>query len=109
MVTSLIPLWWAQMPAMLKGFVDRVFANGYAYSYGENGPEGLLQGKTAQLYICTGNPGEYYEESGMYDAQRRVNDVGIFGFCGIKSKSTFFGNVAMGTDELRKGYLDSVV
>jgi len=88
--------------------IDRVFANGYAFSYGENSPGGLLGGKTAQLYISTGNPGEYYEKSGMYDAQRRVNDEGIFGFCGIKSNTTFFGNVSMGTDELRKGYLDSI-
>jgi len=108
-LTVVYPLWWAQMPAMLKGFIDRVFANGYAFNYGEKGSGGLLTGKTAQLYICTGNPGEYYEESGMYDAQRRVNDEGIFGFCGIKSSIIFFGNVAMGTDELRKGYLESIV
>ncbi len=108
-LTVVYPLWWAQMPAMLKGFVDRVFANGYAFSYGENGPIGLLGGKTAKLYISTGNPGEYYEQSGMYDAQRRVNDEGIFGFCGIKSNTTFFGNVAMGTDELRKSYLNSII
>ena len=108
-LTVTYPLWWAQMPAMLKGFIDRVFANGYAFNYGEKGSGGLLTEKTAQLYICTGNPGEYYEESGMYDAQRRVNDEGIFGFCGIKSSIIFFGNVAMGTDELRKGYLESIV
>ncbi len=48
------------------------------------------------------------EESGMYSAQKRVNDEGVFGFCGIKSTSPFFGNVAMGTDELRKGYLESI-
>jgi len=45
----------------------------------------------------------------MYDAQIRVNDIGIFEFCGIKADTTFFGNVAMGSDEMRKGYLDSVV
>ena len=107
-LTFVYPLWWAQMPAMLKGFIDRVFANGYAFSYGENGPEGLQTEKTAQLYICTGTPNEYYEKSGMLAAQKRVNDEGIFGFCGIKSQSAFFGNVAMGSDELRKGYLDSI-
>ncbi len=109
-LTFVYPLWWAQMPAMLKGFLDRVFANGYAFAYGEDGmPKGLLEGRTAKLYINTGNSAEYYEESGMYDAQIRVNDIGIFEFCGIKADTTFFGNVAMGTDELRKGYLNSIV
>jgi len=107
-LTVVYPLWWAQMPAMLKGFIDRVFSNGYAFEYGESGPKGLLEGKTAKLFICTGNPGDYYEESGMYNAQRRINDVGVFGFCGIDTKMTFFGNVAMGTDEQREGYLKSI-
>ncbi len=108
-MTFVYPLWWGQMPAMLKGFFDRVFANGFAYAYGEDGmPIGLLKGKTAKLYILTGNPDEYYEPSGMHSALRRVNDVGIFGFCGIESTSTFFGSIASGSDELRKGYLDSI-
>ncbi len=107
-LTVVYPLWWAQMPAMLKGFIDRVFSNGYAFEYGESGAKGLLEGKTAKLYICTGNPGEYYEQSGMYDAQRRINDAGVFGFCGIDTKITFFGNVTLGTDEQRKEYLQSI-
>ena len=107
-LTVVYPLWWGQMPAMLKGFIDRVFANGFAFAYTEKGPEGLLGGKTAQLFISTGTPNEYYEESGMLDAQRRINNEGVFGFCGIDTNITFFGNVAMGTDELRKGYLDSI-
>jgi len=107
-LTFVYPLWWAQMPAMLKGFIDRVFSNGFAFEYGAEGPKGLLNGKTAKLYISTGTPDEFYKNSGMYNAQKRINDEGIFAFCGIKSSITFFGNVAMGTDELRKGYLDSI-
>ena len=102
------PNWWGTYPALLKGFIDRVFSNGYAFEYGESGAKGLLEGKTAKLYICTGNPGEYYEQSGMYDAQRRINDAGVFGFCGIDTKITFFGNVTLGTDEQRKEYLQSI-
>ncbi len=108
-MTFVYPLWWGQMPAMLKGFLDRVFANGFAYTYGEDGmPIGLLKGKTSKLYILTGNPDAYYEPSGMHSALRRVNDEGIFGFCGMESDSTFFGSVATGSDELRQGYLDSI-
>ncbi len=107
-ITFVYPLWWSQMPAMLKGFIDRVMANGFAFEYTEKGPRGLLTGKTAQLYISTGAPNDYYEKVGMLDAQRKIYDEGIFAFCGIKSNTTFFGDVAQGTDELRKGYLDSI-
>ncbi|MRT92559.1 NAD(P)H-dependent oxidoreductase [Ancylomarina sp. 16SWW S1-10-2] len=106
--TVVYPLWWGQMPAILKGFIDRVFSNGVAFKYGEKGPEGLLKGRTARVIICTGSPDAYYTQSGMHDAQVRVNDAGLFGFCGIETKITFFGDVAMGTDELRKGYLEQV-
>ena len=30
------PLWWFSMPAILKGWVDRVFAYGFAYGVGES-------------------------------------------------------------------------
>lgn len=106
--TFVYPLWWGQMPAMLKGFIDRVFASGFAFQYTEQGPKGLLTGKTAQLIINTGTPNEYYAQDGMHDAQKRVNDAGVFGFCGIDTKIEFFGNISMGTDEERKAYLAQV-
>lgn len=102
------PLWWAQMPAMLKGFIDRVFSNGYAFAYTQSGAEGLLKGKTAHLFINTGNTDEYLETVGIHAAVKKVNEVGVLGFCGIDAKTTFFGNIAMGTDEERKGYLASI-
>ncbi len=102
------PLWWGQMPAILKGFIDRVFANGVAYEFGPDGPKGLLNGRTARIFISTGSPDDYYEQSGMHQAQTRVNDAGVFGFCGIDTKMTFFGDVPMGSDELRKSYLDQI-
>ena len=107
-ITVVYPMWWGQMPAILKGFFDRVFANGFAFAYGEQGPEGLLGGRTAHLYILTGTPNEYYEANGMHVAQERIMNEGIFGFCNIKAEITFFGNIAMGSDELRKNYLKSI-
>jgi len=102
------PLWWGQMPAILKGFIDRVFANGVAYRYEDQGPVGILNGRTARVIINTGTPDAYYAQDGMHQAQVRVNDGGVFGFCGIDTEVTFFGDVPMGSDELRKGYLEQV-
>jgi len=50
-MTFIYPLWWASMPAILKGFIDRVFTAGFAYTYNENGPKGLLTSKSAHLII----------------------------------------------------------
>ena len=107
-ITFVYPLWWEQMPAMLKGFIDRVFTNGYAYSYNEKGPEGLLVGKSVNLIINTGNSSEMLEQSGLHDAVKKVNEVGIFAFRGMTAKTTFFGNITMSSDEQRKQYLNTI-
>ncbi len=107
-ITFVYPLWWGQMPAMLKGFIDRVFAHGYAYTYDENGPKGLLNDKSVQLIINTGNPNKTLSESGLQASMEKIIDDGVFGFCGMESKVTFFGNISLSTDEERKQHLDSV-
>jgi len=107
-LTVVYPMWWGQMPAMLKGFIDRVFSYGFAFSISENGVEALLKGKTAQIYINTNTPTAIYEATHMNTAQKRVIDDGVFGFCGIETEITFFGQVSSGTDELRKSYLETI-
>lgn len=107
-ISLIFPMWWGQMPAMLKGFIDRVFTAGFAFTYTEEGAKGLLEGKKAQIIINTGSPNEYYAQTGMHDAQKRIMDDGIMGFCGIEAKVEFFGNIIMGTAEERKAYLESV-
>lgn len=107
-LTFVYPLWWGHMPAMLKGFIDRVFSNGYAYLYDENGPKGLLTGKSVQLFINTGNTSEVLSEMGMHGAIIKGIEEGVFGFCGMQVNTTFFGNITMGSDDERKSYLKSV-
>jgi NAD(P)H dehydrogenase (quinone) len=51
------PVWWGTMPAMLKGFIDRVFTSGFAFKYDDKGlPKGLLKGKEAIVILSTGVP-----------------------------------------------------
>lgn len=107
-LTVVYPMWWAQMPAILKGFIDRVFSHGFAFLVTENGAEGLMKGKTAHVYINTNTPTIIYEETQMNKAQIRVIEQGIFEFCGIKTETTFFGQVSSGSDELRKSYLATI-
>ncbi|MGL9619385.1 NAD(P)H-dependent oxidoreductase [Bradyrhizobium sp. U531] len=67
------PLWWFSMPAILKGWVDRVFAYGFAYGVGEHSDkrwgdrygEGKLAGKRAMLIVTTGGWQEHYSARGI--------------------------------------------
>lgn len=67
------PLWWYTMPAILKGWVDRVYAYGLAYGVGEHSDrhwgdrfgEGTFAGKRAMLIVTTGGWAEHYAERGV--------------------------------------------
>ena len=67
------PLWWFSMPAILKGWVDRVFAYGFAYGVGEHSDrrwgdrygEGTLAGKRAMLIVTAGGWEEHYSARGI--------------------------------------------
>lgn len=53
------PTWWQNMPAILKGFVDRVFTSNFAFKYIFGAPFGLLKGKRAAIFTSTGGPALY--------------------------------------------------
>lgn len=67
------PLWWYAMPAILKGWVDRVYAYGFAYGVGEHSDkrwgdrfgEGRLAGKRAMLIVTAGGWEEHYSARGV--------------------------------------------
>ncbi len=67
------PLWWFSMPAILKGWVDRVYAYGFAYGVGEHSDkrwgdrygEGTLAGKRAMLIVTAGGWEEHYAARGI--------------------------------------------
>lgn len=67
------PLWWFSMPAILKGWVDRVFAYGFAYGvgehndrrYGERYGEGTLNGKRGMLIVTAGGDEAHYGARGV--------------------------------------------
>jgi len=67
------PLWWFSMPAILKGWVDRVFAYGFAYGVGEHSErrwgdrygEGRLAGKRAMLVVTAGGWEDHYSPRGI--------------------------------------------
>jgi NAD(P)H dehydrogenase (quinone) len=81
------PIWWLGLPAMLKGWFDRVWSNGWAYEFSNN-PEGSLLPDRPFVFLFTagGSRGTYakYNYGPGLDAIWRV---GMLGWCGV-SEST---------------------
>ena len=83
-VTLIHPIWWIDRPAILKGWIDRVFAIGFAYGYGPNGPVGTLRGKKAVIITSAGSTQEHFDESGKMQAIRVAQDLGTMRFCAME-------------------------
>lgn len=104
------PVWWGGLPAILKGFIDRVFLPGFAFQYKENSMwwDKLLKGKTAHVITTIDQPSWYYW---LVYGRPSVNQLkkATLEFCGVKPvKVTYFGVVKTATNELREKWLDKV-
>lgn len=62
------PLWWWSVPAILKGWIDRVLVNGVAYGKGRRMDTGGLAGRRAMLSLSTGCYPEMVSEGGLLGA-----------------------------------------
>ncbi len=104
------PVWWGGLPAMTKGFIDRLFLPGIVFQYKENSVwwEKLLTGKTAHIITTLDQPGWYYKFS---YGKPSVNQLkkSTLEFCGVKPvKVTFVGPIRRSTEEFRKTCLDKI-
>ncbi len=77
-LTVIYPLWWLSMPAMMKGYVDRVFARGFAYDSKDGVVNGLLAGKKAVLITLSGAPLPLLAKSGGWNAVQALQDTHVF-------------------------------
>lgn len=84
------PIWWTGMPAIMKGFIDRVFSYGFAYRYDQGVQKGLLTGKKAVIINSHGKSNSEYEAIGMDKALALTSDIGIFNYCGLEIQKHFY-------------------
>ncbi|PHA00064.1 NAD(P)H dehydrogenase [Bacillus pseudomycoides] len=108
-ITFIYPVWWTGLPAILKGYVERVFSQGFAFTYGPNGVDKFLTGKKGLLLSTMGNSKENYDASGMFEAMKKTTDAGIFDFTGIETvEHAFYTSVPSVDNETRTQYLEEV-
>ena len=100
----MFPIWWLGLPAILKGWVDRVFAVGVAYGGGRYFDSGAMRGKRAMCILSTGGLPAAYDGSGHYAPIETVLypvHRGIFEFTGFEVLPPFvaYGPNRIGRDE----------
>lgn len=104
------PVWWGGLPAITKGFIDRLFLPGFAFKYRENSVwwDKLLTGKTAHIITTLDQPSWYYR---IFYGRPSVNQLkkSTLEFCGIKPvKVTYIGIIKNSKDEQRKKWIEKV-
>ena len=94
------PLWWASMPAIMKGYIDRVFSYGFAYDFEGNALRGLLSGRKAVAITISAAPFQALRNTGDWDAVQTLQDTHIFRASGLDLlEHLHFGEVVPGMSE----------
>ncbi|MBN9544696.1 MAG: NAD(P)H-dependent oxidoreductase [Alphaproteobacteria bacterium] len=103
------PFWLNAPPAILKGYLDRVF--GYGFAYGKSGrSEPLLQGRFLITFSSSGAPLDWVRRTGTFDAVGKLFDSYLAELCGLAflDHTHFGGIVPMIRADAVAAKLDSV-
>jgi putative NADPH-quinone reductase len=101
------PLWMGALPAILKGFLERILQPGFAIERDESdtGYRPLLKGKSARVIMTMGMPGLVYRwwfRAHALKALKR-NILSVVGIAPVRS--TIFGMVGIASDGMRRRWL----
>lgn len=104
------PVWWGGLPAITKGFIDRVFLPDFAFKYRNDSVwwDKLLIGKTARIITTLDTPSIYYW---LAFGRPSVNQLkkSTIEFCGIKPvKVTYIGPIKNSTEAFRNKSLQEI-
>ena len=103
------PVWWSDCPAKLKGWFDRVWTHGYAYTYNEDGNHtGSKINVNKALVICpAGHMEDYLEEIGIAQSMRRIMLDDRLSGVGIKDvKMEILGGQVFDDDSIRRSNIE---
>lgn len=102
------PLWWAGMPALLKGLFDRMWIPRFAFHFWENGLgwDRLMKGKTARVIILSKN-WPIIERFLFGDFKNEVGKA-LLGFAGYKVRMTEFGDSETPSESRKAALLQKV-
>jgi NAD(P)H dehydrogenase (quinone) len=97
LIVLVFPLWWGGMPAILKGWFDRVCAYGFAYADGKRYDSGFFHGRRAILGIATGGTANRFTLDGAYgDMEQVLHGIQhcALGYLGLQVEAPFIAYAA---------------
>lgn len=110
-VVFVYPIWWGSIPALLKGFFDRTFLPGYAFSYRKDSVwwNRLLAGRSADLIVTMDTPPWYYRWIYKMPGHNQMK-ITILEWCGIKPiKIISLGPIRGSSDDQREKWRQKVI
>jgi NAD(P)H dehydrogenase (quinone) len=99
------PFWWYSVPAMLKGWIDRVFAYGVTYDFGRTWDRGVFKGRRAMLAFTTSAPPTSSLPDGRNgDLERTLWPLhaGVLALCGYDVLKPFVAHAVRWVDQGRR-------
>lgn len=102
------PLWWMGLPALLKGYFDRVFLPGFAFKYRRDNPfwDRLLAGRSARVIYTQDSP-QLFAKIARRDCFWHMIHGGVLGFCGFKPvRRMVCSSLRHASDKQRNRWLD---
>ncbi len=97
-VVLIFPVYWWSMPALLKGWIDRVFIAGWAFDHDDGRIEPKLQHLTMHLVPISGSDEESFARHGYGTSFSTQIEAGIIGFCGMRAGVIAFIHDSESTD-----------
>ncbi len=109
-IALIYPNWWGAPPALLKGFIERVFLPGFAFQYVPNSimPKQLLKNKTVDLIVTMDTPIWIYK---LFLGSRGIKLINesVINFCGMKTKKIILvGPIKKSSEGQRQKWIDKV-
>lgn len=108
LLVYVFPSWWNGMPAIMKGYVDRVFQHGFAYSFTSEEPKKLFSQKQAIFFTPTGQPQALDgKDTPITAAMKALTSGWMFNSSGTKVLDhIFYGQVPYKTPDELALYLE---
>lgn len=109
-IVWIYPVWWSSVPAIMKGFLDRVLLPGFAFNKREGSlfSDKCFNGKTARI-ICTLDQPAWYYRWVYGNPSHNAMKKGTLNFIGIKKvKVTSIGPIRLSTETFREKWLKKI-
>lgn len=91
------PIWFNAPPAILKGYIDRVFSMGFGFEPVFGGTEPRLKGRKLISFTTSGSPDFWMRDTGALEGLKRLFDAHLEGMCGLSSvEHLHFGGMVEG-------------